>query len=85
MKTLASRAATGIELVLPNIHIRFIKDSPVEGSSISAKSLNTSTASPARSPQAAIIIISARAYLHNVCCRTVFPAPKGPGFPTVPP
>ena len=81
----ASLDATGMEDVLQIIIVRSISERPVFGSISSGNSVNVSTTSPARSPHAAIITISTSAYFDVVCCKTVLPAPKGPGVQYVPP
>ena len=47
----ASRAATGMSEVLAMSTVRFIKDSPVRGSTSSGNSRSTSVISLPRSPQ----------------------------------
>ena len=83
--TEASRAATGMFDVLATIIVRSINLRPVCGSTNSGNSVKISTTSFARSPQAAIITMSASACFEIACCKTVFPVPKGPGIKPVPP
>src|SRR3989338_2493110 len=83
--TLDSLAATGIELVLQIITVRSLRGLLVRGSIRWGKVFRVSTTSPARSPQAAIITTSTSAWRLVNCCKTVFPAPNGPGMQYVPP
>ena len=78
--TEASRAATGIELVLQMITVRSMRLRPVRGSVSTGNSRSVSTTSPARSPHAATMTTSASACRLMSCCRTVLPAPNGPGM-----
>ena len=74
-----------MELVLQMMMVLSIKERPVLGSVSSGNSRSVSTTSPARSPQAARITMSTSALRLVTCCRTVLPAPKGPGMQYVPP
>ena len=67
------------------IIVRSIRLRPVRGSVSSGNSRSVSTTSPARSPQAATSTMSTSAYLLVICCRTVLPAPNGPGMQYTPP
>ena len=67
------------------IVVRSINFLPVRGSSNLGNSAKISTTSLARSPQAAIMIISASACFESACCNTVLPVPNGPGIKPVPP
>ena len=71
--------------VLQMIVVRSMRYLPVWGSISSGNSVNISTTSLARSPQAAMTITSASPCLAMACWRTVFPQPKGPGIKPVPP
>ncbi len=71
--------------VLQMMMVRSIKERPVLGSISSGNSRSVSTTSPALSPQAARITMSTSALRLVTCCRTVLPAPKGPGMQYVPP
>ena len=81
----ASRAATGMDEVLQMMMVRSISDPPVFGSLILGNSLIVSTTSPARSPQATTITTSTAECREIRFCKTVLPAPKGPGMQQVPP
>ncbi len=76
----ASRAATGMELVLQMITVRSMRLRPVRGSVSTGNSRRVSTTSPARSPHAAMMTTSTSACRLTSCCSTVLPAPNGPGM-----
>ena len=78
--TEASRAATGMELVLQMMTVRSMRLRPVRGSVSTGNSRSVSTTSPARSPQAAMMTTSTSAWRLVSCCSTVLPAPNGPGM-----
>ena len=66
------------------ITVLSIREPPL-GSDIFGNSVMVSTTSPARSPQATITTISTSLNREIKLCRTVLPAPKGPGIQAVPP
>jgi len=71
--------------VLQMMIVRSMSDPPVRGSCISGYSWIVSTTSPARSPQAMMMQMSIVERRAIRLCRTVLPAPKGPGMAAVPP
>ena len=81
----ASRAATGMSEVLAISTVRFIRVSPVRGSTSSGNSRSTSVISLPRSPQPIYTTMSTSDHLARACCITVLPEPKGPGMAAVPP
>ena len=68
-----------------DVNVLSISERPVRGSTSSGNSVNISTTSLARSPQAAMTITSASPCLAMACWSTVLPHPNGPGINPVPP